>query len=69
MKTKPNQRFWVVGGEYHDSRFNAGNGEMTALGPYASYDEAKRVWTEHSVATRAQAMVRYTIAVEQAMAS
>lgn len=58
------QRFWVVGGEYADTRFHETAGPATAFGPYPTYNEALRVWREKSVESRPQAHVRFTIAVE-----
>jgi hypothetical protein len=58
-----NTQFWVIGGEFKDTRFDCVTGSpATALGPFASYDEALGVWREVSVASRPQAHVRYTIA-------
>jgi hypothetical protein len=58
-------RFWVIGGEYTDTAFERlveGSGEV--LGPYDSYDQARAVWQDRSVATRSQALMRFNIARE-----
>jgi hypothetical protein len=64
MQTAPsvNRQYWVIGGEFQDTSFRTLDGPALAHGPYASYDEALRVWRERSDATRSQAHVRYTIA-------
>jgi hypothetical protein len=59
------ERFWVIGGEYSDTRFCTVQAVATALGPYTSYAEARKVWFERSVESRPLANVRYTIAVER----
>ena len=59
------KQFWVIGGEYADTRFEAlVNGGAKALGPYPSYDAALEAWREISVATRPVAHMRYTIAAD-----
>jgi hypothetical protein len=61
--TQPiNRQFWVIGGEFEDTSFRTMHGPADACGPFASYDEALRVWRERSDETRCQAHVRYTIA-------
>ena len=56
------KQFWVVGGEFKDTRFDRiAGGPATALGPFGSYDEALGVWREVSVAHRPRAHVRFTI--------
>ena len=55
-------QFWVIGGEFHDTRFRQLDGPAEAAGPFPSYDEAFKVWQQRSTETRSQAHVRYTIA-------
>ena len=42
--------FWVIGGEYTDTRFAVGAGGRpeTRLGPFARYDEAKAEWARRA---------------------
>ncbi len=62
------KQFWVIGGEYADTRFERlVNGGANALGPYASYDAALAAWREIAVATRPIAHMRYTIAADLPM--
>jgi hypothetical protein len=62
-----NRQYWVVGGEYRDTSFRElCEGCAQAVGPFADYDQALRVWRERSVASRPQPHVRYTIAVNTA---
>jgi hypothetical protein len=57
------ESYWVVGGEYTDTSFTkiAGNGEEQRVGPFASYDEARRQWAARSMASVDNALVRYRI--------
>jgi hypothetical protein len=68
METTMSKQFWVIGGEYADTRFEAlVNGGAKALGPYPSYDAALAAWREIAVETRPLAHVRYTIAADLPM--
>ena len=55
--------YWVVGGAYADTRFTelAGGGEEERIGPFASYEEAKRAWQQKAWGTVDDAHVRYRI--------
>lgn len=60
-------RYWVIGGEYADARF-----ETLALGtseerhgPFASYDDAYIVWQARARATVDDALVRFRIIEEK----
>ncbi len=60
-------RYWVVGGEYADARFDRlapGTGEERH-GPFASYDEAFVVWRARARATIDDALVRFRIVEEE----
>lgn len=61
-------RYWVVGGEYADTRFEemAGGGKEQRLGPFASYAEAKAEWQRRAWATVDDANVRWRIEEETA---
>jgi hypothetical protein len=60
------KQFWVIGGEYADTRFERlVNGGAKALGPYPSYGDALEAWREISVETRPNAHMRFTIAADQ----
>ncbi|HLY54739.1 MAG TPA: DUF4170 domain-containing protein [Stellaceae bacterium] len=56
------RQFWVIGGEFKDTTFRTMHGPADARGPFATYDEALRVWRARSEETRSDAYVRYTIA-------
>ncbi|HZH26357.1 MAG TPA: DUF4170 domain-containing protein [Azospirillaceae bacterium] len=58
-------RFWVVGGEYTDTRFiRMRDGTQEVFGPFADYEAARSKWQERAVATRSRACARFTIARE-----
>ena len=62
-----NQKYWIVGGEYTDTRFErlvAGSERL--LGPYASREAALSTWRELAGATKAECHARFTIAEERA---
>jgi hypothetical protein len=55
--------FWVVGGEYRNTRFDAfaeGRKEER-YGPFPSYDAARRDWQQRSWAMVDNCNVRYRI--------
>ncbi|HLI14208.1 MAG TPA: DUF4170 domain-containing protein [Alphaproteobacteria bacterium] len=54
--------YWVVGGEYRDpNRYETVIGEETWLGPFASKDEAHKVWKEWAWKTVDNAQIRYRV--------
>lgn len=55
--------FWVVGGEFVDSRFEvlAPGRVPERLGPFASYAEARKAWQARTMATIDNALTRYRI--------
>jgi hypothetical protein len=61
-------RYWVVGGEYADTRFErlAPGVQEERHGPYASYDEAHKVWEARARATIDDALIRFRIIEEGA---
>jgi hypothetical protein len=60
-------RFWVVGGEYADARFErlAPGAREERHGPFASYDEAHAVWQARARATIDDALIRFRIIEEK----
>lgn len=63
--------YWVVGGEYADSRFAAllpGRGPER-YGPYPSYEEARKEWQARTMATIDNALVRYRVVAQRADAA
>src|SRR3546814_11318167 len=62
------ERYWVVGGEYTDTRFVeiAGGGRERRLGPFDSYAEAKAVWRAKAMETIDDAHARWPIEKEDA---
>lgn len=58
-------RFWVVGGEYKDTRFNeVKDGTSQVFGPFDSYEKARAKWQAAVESTRSNAYMRFTIARE-----
>jgi hypothetical protein len=58
-------RFWVVGGEYKDTRFDeVMDGTSEVYGPFDSYEKARAKWQAAAESTRCNAYMRYTIARE-----
>lgn len=56
------KQFWVIGNEYRDMEFRQiVDGTTRVHGPFGDYEEARIVWRERSLASRAQATARYTI--------
>lgn len=56
------RQFWVIGGEYDSVDFHeVVPGTARVFGPFPSYDDAKQVWRERSLASRSQATTRYSI--------
>lgn len=54
-------QFWVVGGEFRDTNFCEMSGPASAFGPFKTYDDAHAVWKAHSVDSRPDAHIRYSI--------
>ncbi len=54
--------FWVVGGDYTDTRFQetAGKGEKW-IGPFRDYDAAMEEWSKHAWRTVDRCTTRYRI--------
>ena len=56
------QQYWVVGGEYKDTRFRVpAAGEEEWVGPFESYRKAKDEWAKRAWATVDDAHTRYRI--------
>ena len=55
--------YWVIGGEYSDGTFAelAPGSKGERLGPFASYDEAKKIWAARAWATVDNALMRFRI--------
>ena len=55
--------FWVVGGEYRNTRFDefAEGQKEERYGPFPSYDAARREWQQRSWAQVDNCNVRYRI--------
>ncbi len=62
MTARDSRLFWVVGGEYRDTSFQALSGQPEVFGPFPDYDDAMRVWRERTGVSKSAALVRYTIA-------
>lgn len=60
-------RFWVIGGEYTDTRFNQLiDGTECLFGPFDEQSEARQVWDRIASETRSICTARYTIVREGA---
>ena len=58
-------RFWVVGGEYTDSRFeDIIEGTEQMFGPFPSRDDALQVWRRVADKTRSLCLARYVVVGE-----
>ena len=56
------RRFWVVGGEYKDSRLHEPvEGAEEWIGPFDDYEAAKQEWAKHAWQTVDHCTVRYRI--------
>ncbi len=55
--------YFVVGGEYRDATFTemAPGAQQERLGPFASYDEAHKIWAARAWATVDNALMRFRI--------
>jgi hypothetical protein len=55
--------YWVVGGEYADTRFSeiAPGRREERLGPFPDYEAAHKVWAERAWATVDDAHARFRI--------
>jgi hypothetical protein len=55
--------YWVVGGEYRDATFTemAPGAQKERLGPFATYEEAHKVWATRAWATVDNALMRFRI--------
>ena len=56
------RQFWVVGGEYTDSRFrDLVGGSEEWIGPFPDYEAAKEEWAKHAWRSVDSCTVRYRI--------
>jgi Domain of unknown function (DUF4170) len=57
-----NRQYWVIGAEYGDFGFTQPrDGTARLIGPFGCYQEASSAWRERAMASRHEAMTRYTI--------
>lgn len=61
--------FYVIGGEYEDTRFARLSSEGERYGPFRTRAEAEAEWRGRSMARIDQALVRYVIVEESALAA
>ena len=56
-------QYWVIGGEYIDTSFRTiiGGGAERRVGPFSSYEEARKQWAALSMASVDNALVRYRV--------
>ncbi|QDP19576.1 DUF4170 domain-containing protein [Sphingomonas xanthus] len=60
------QRYWIVGGDYRDCRFDEITmGTEEVSGPFANLERARTEWTRLSFRDRLCATKRYVITQEQ----
>lgn len=58
-------RFWVLGGEFHSLGFDEiVSGTERVFGPFSTRDEAESTWRDVSQQTRSRCTVRFTIVQE-----
>lgn len=58
-------RFWVIGGEYEDTRFERlMDGSERLFGPYGSHEAALAVWERIAAETRSVCTARFTVVRE-----
>ncbi|MFM8990275.1 MAG: DUF4170 domain-containing protein [Alphaproteobacteria bacterium] len=59
--------YWVVGGEFVDSKFNAlaPGRDQERYGPFADYEAARKEWQARTMATVDNALVRYQVVNER----
>lgn len=64
-------RYWVVGGEYKDATFTAmtAGKEEERHGPFASYEEAYKMWASRAWATVDNALMRFRIVGDEEKAA
>lgn len=56
------QRYWVIGGEYKDTSFEAvAAGREECFGPFDSFEQAKKEWARLAWSTVDNATTRYRI--------
>ena len=59
------RKYWVIGGEYEDSRFNGlVDGTQCVAGPYPDEGRARTEWTRLTFRDGCAATTRYHIAIE-----
>lgn len=63
--------FWVVGGEYADSNFATllSDRQPERYGPFRSYEDARREWQARTMATIDNALIRYRVVRDEAVAA
>ena len=56
-------QFWVVGGEYTDTRFKdmLGQGDEEWIGPFGDYELARQEWAKRAWQTVDECYTRYRI--------
>ncbi|MGH6886175.1 MAG: DUF4170 domain-containing protein [Kiloniellales bacterium] len=59
--------YWVVGGDYRDTRFDTPtSGREEWIGPFVDYETAKKEWARRAWATVDNATTRYRIEEREA---
>ena len=62
IEKEAHDEWWVVGGAYTDTDFKTiARGVEERIGPFMSYEEARKVWWEKSSSNVDDAYVRYRI--------
>ena len=58
-------RYWVIGGEFTDTRFQMMiDGTEAVFGPFESYEAALSMWRKCADETKRRALLRFSIAEE-----
>lgn len=55
------QLYWVVGGQYADTKFEKPLSEIICKGPFKTYEQAKKVWKSLAWQTVDDATTRFRI--------
>jgi len=62
IRKEEHHEFWVVGGVYTDTDFKTiARGEEERIGPFDTYEEARKVWWQKSSSNVDDAYARYRI--------
>tara|TARA_E500000318_G_scaffold99772_1_gene102022 strand:+ start:278 stop:649 length:372 start_codon:yes stop_codon:yes gene_type:complete len=61
MKDAQMAKYWVIGGTYQDTGFDAPVGEETKIGPFGSFEDAEKHWSKMAWQSVDDANSRYRV--------